>query len=46
MSRFYVLAKDAVADLEGIVLYTEEQWGSEQREIYISQLEKAAEDVA
>ena len=46
MTRSYVVAKGAAADLEEIARYTAEQWGEEQCRVYIGQLDKAAEAVA
>ena len=46
MSKHYVLAKAAAADLIEIIRYTNQQWGRAQCLTYISQLEKAADSVA
>ncbi len=46
MSRSYVVAKGAAADLREIKRYSVQQWGEAQGRIYIGQLEQAAEAVA
>ncbi len=46
MTRSYVVAKGAAADLEEIARYTAEQWGEEPCRVYIGQLDQAAEAVA
>ena len=46
MTRSYVVANGAAADLEEIARYTAEQWGEEQCRVYIGQLDQAAEAVA
>lgn len=46
MNKHYVLTKGAVADLKEIIRYTNDHWGVAQCQIYIDQLEKAAETLA
>ena len=46
MSKSYVVAKGAAADLKEIMRYTTEQWGAARCRTYIGQLERAAEAVA
>jgi toxin ParE1/3/4 len=46
LSRSYIVAKGAAADLKEITRYTTEQWGATQCRAYISQLENAAEAIA
>ena len=42
----YILAKGAEAELIEIARYTEKEWGSTQRKIYIQQIEEVATDLA
>ena len=46
MTRAYILAKDAEADLRDIVQYTLDKWGAAQCRTYMAELEKTAEAVA
>jgi len=46
VTRSYVVAKGAAADLEEIARYTAEQWGEDQCQAYIRQLDEVAEAVA
>ena len=46
MNRPYILTCAAANDLRSIVRYTTEQWGVEQCQYYVAQLEKAATEVA
>ena len=42
----YILTHSAAADLTEIALYTEREWGSEQRVAYVMKLEEAADEIA
>lgn len=42
MTKFFVLAKGAVADLKQIVQYTNDIWGKGQCTAYMAELERAA----
>lgn len=46
MSRKYVLSPMAEADLEGIWIYTAQEWSREQAEIYTNEIIDAFEDIA
>lgn len=46
MTKLYVLAQGAAADIREITRYTAEKWGEARCRAYIAQIEKAANDVA
>ena len=46
MTKRYVVARGAAADLKAITRYTVEEWGESQCRLYIAKLEQAAESLA
>lgn len=46
ISRPYILTAGAADDIREIARYTDRQWGKQQREAYVAQLEKVATDLA